>query len=48
LGGGIQLEGIDMRYLVIAAFMAVGLGVFGISSVSAAPANGKVVLDGAQ
>jgi hypothetical protein len=48
VGRGVQLEGIDMRYLVIAAVMAVGLGVFGIGGASAAPANGKVISDGAQ
>jgi hypothetical protein len=36
-----------MRYLVVAAVMAVGLGVFGIRGASAAPANGKVISDGA-
>ena len=48
VGRGVQLEGIDMRYLVIAAVMTVGFGVFGMGGASAAPANGKVISDGAQ
>ena len=48
VGRGVQLEGIDMRYLVIAAVMAAGLGVFGMGGASAASANGKVISDGAQ
>ena len=41
--GGRQLEEIDMRYLVIAAVMAVGVSIFGISGASAAPANGQTI-----
>jgi hypothetical protein len=41
--------GIDMRHLVLAAIVAVGLGSFmGIGGVSAAPANGQAILQSAE
>jgi hypothetical protein len=40
---GRQLEEIDMRYLVIAAVVAVGVGMLGISGASAAPADGQAI-----
>jgi hypothetical protein len=43
-----QLEGIDMRYLVIAAVMAVGVGLFGMGDASAAPANGQAISQSAE
>ena len=41
--------GIDMRHLVLAAIMAVGVGLLmGIGGVSAAPANGQAILQSAE
>jgi len=37
-----------MRYLVIAAVMAVGVGIFGVGSASAAPANGHAISQNAE
>ena len=37
-----------MRYLVIAAVMAVGVGLFGMGDASAAPANGQAISQSAE
>ena len=47
--GRLATGGIDMRHLVLAAIMAVGVGGFmGVGGVSAAPANGKAILQSAE
>jgi hypothetical protein len=38
----------DMRYLVVAAVMALGVGVFGVGGASAAPANGQAISQNAE
>jgi hypothetical protein len=40
--------GIDMRYLAIAAVVAVGVGIFGMGGASAAPANGQAISQNAE
>jgi hypothetical protein len=37
-----------MRYLVIAAVMAVGVGIFGVGGASAAPASGQAISQNAE
>ena len=37
-----------MRYLVVAAVMAVGVGVFGVGGASAAPASGQPISQNAE
>jgi hypothetical protein len=44
---GDKLE-VDMRYLVIAAVMAFGVGIFGVGGASAAPANGQTISQNAE